>query len=192
MPRRRPRECVTSCHEDRGATSRTGDKPVVGGPVAGRSARLGTALARMTAMPSILVVDDCQPIADILARYLRLEGHDVSIANEGAAARALVARRTPDCIFLDLMMPVMTGVELLHELKRDPATAAIPIVVVSARIGAGLTHVFSQHEANHSIGKPFTRRHVQDAIAAVLPRAPRVAPGAASRPAARGPFTYSI
>ncbi len=150
-------------------------------------------LLTMTDMASILVVDDCQPVAGILARYLRIEGHNVSVAHDGASARAFVARSTPDCIFLDLMMPVMTGVELLHELRRDPATAAIPIVLVSARIGAGLTHVFSRCEANHSIGKPFTRGQVLEAVAAVFPHtASRVARGAGWRPAARTPLTYSI
>ncbi len=147
----------------------------------------------MHAMASILVVDDCQPIAGILARYLRVEGHDVSIAHEGASARALLVRKQPDCIFLDLMMPVMTGVELLHELKRDPATVGIPIVLVSARIGEGLTHVSSEYEANYSVGKPFTRRQVLEAVAAVLPHAAAcVAPRAGARSAARGPLTDSI
>ncbi len=125
--------------------------------------RVGTALAHDARMASILVVDDCPPIAGILARYLRVEGHDVSIAHEGASARALLVRKQPDCIFLDLMMPVMTGVELLHELKRDPATVGIPIVLVSARVAAVLPH----------------------AAACVAPRA-------GARSAARGPLTDSI
>jgi len=104
-----------------------------------------------------------------------------------------VERAKPDCIFLDLMMPEMTGVELLHELKRDPGTAEIPIVLVSAHIGSGVTHVFSEHEANYSVGKPFTREQVLAAVAAVLPHAARrAAPRPVVRAATRDPFMYSI
>jgi len=150
-------------------------------------------LLTTTVMPSILVVDDCQPIAGILARYLRAEGHAVTVAHDGAAARALLERAKPDCIFLDLMMPEMTGVELLHELKRDPGTAEIPIVVVSAHIGSGVTHVFSEYEANYSVGKPFTREQVLDAVADVLPHAARrAAPRPVVRAATRDSFMHSI
>lgn len=135
-------------------------------------------------MSSILVVDDCPPVASIVERHLRAAGHEVAIAHDGAAARALIARAVPDCIFLDLMMPVMTGVELAHELKRDPATAAIPIVLLSARVGEGRTHVLSEHDASYSVGKPFTRRQILDALDAVLPRT-----GVA--PAARGGGTQA-
>ena len=144
-------------------------------------------------MSSILVVEDCRDIAIILGRHLRDAGHDVTLAGDGAEALAMVQRVTPDCIFLDLMMPVMTGVQLLHELKRDPATAAVPIVLVSARVGEGRTHIFSEYDADYSLGKPFTRRQILDALATVLPhtttRLPRFA---GSRAAARDALSYSI
>jgi CheY-like chemotaxis protein len=62
----------------------------------------------------------------------------------------------------------MTGAELLHRLKQDPATAEIPIVLVSSRIGEGRTHVFSERDADYCVGKPFTREQVLDAVAAAL------------------------
>lgn len=93
----------------------------------------------------------------------------MAIARDGAEALKSVSRWVPDCILLDLMMPVMTGIELMHVLREDPATARIPVVLVSARIGEGRTHVFTEGEANYCVGKPFTRRQVLDAIGAVLP-----------------------
>ena len=83
-------------------------------------------------MPSILVVEDSLPIALILERHLRGAGYHVTLAHDGAGALDQMARATPDCILLDLMMPVLTGIELLHQLRRDPAMASIPVVVVSA------------------------------------------------------------
>jgi CheY-like chemotaxis protein len=119
-------------------------------------------------MRSILVVEDCRDIAIILAHHLSGAGYKVTTVRDGAAALDSVARSVPDCILLDLMMPVMTGIELLHVLKRDPSTANIPVVLVSARIGEGRTHIFSEGDANYCVGKPFTRRQVLDAVGAVL------------------------
>src|SRR6266404_3812826 len=194
---RDPRRCRASAPRpvmSTGAQRRDRASAAVGGgTLAVHGPRAGTAFAHDGVMPSILVVDDCQPIAGILARHLRVEGHAVTVAHDGATARALVERAKPDCIFLDLMMPKMTGVELLHELKRDPGTAEIPIVLVSAHIGSGVTHVFSEHEANYSVGKPFTHEQVLAAVAAVLPHAARrAAPRPVVRAATRDPFIYSI
>jgi CheY-like chemotaxis protein len=126
----------------------------------------------MRLKPSVLVVDDCREVACILAGHLRGKGYHVMLAHDGAAALALLARKPVDCILLDLMMPVMTGMELLHELKRDPALAAIPVVLVSARVGEGRTHFIAERDADYSIGKPFTRREVLDAVQAALRTAP--------------------
>jgi CheY-like chemotaxis protein len=125
-------------------------------------------------MASLLIVEDCVAIAAILARHLTGAGYDVTIAHDGVAALDHVSRRAPDCILLDLMMPVMTGIELLHWLKEDPATATIPVVLVSARIGEGRTHVFAERDADHCVGKPFTRQQVLDAVRAVLNARPGV------------------
>jgi CheY-like chemotaxis protein len=125
-------------------------------------------LAPTGGMSSILVVDDSLPIALILERHLREAGHHVTLAHDGTDALKQMARGTPDCIFLDLMMPVMTGIELLHQLRRDPAMAKIPVVIVSARVGEGRAKVCSEGEADYSVGKPFTRRKVLSAVETVM------------------------
>ncbi len=83
--------------------------------------------------PDILVVDDEPDVARIIALNLEFEGYGVRIAHDGKAALEEVARRPPDCILLDIMMPVMDGWEVLRALKGDEATADIPVVVVTAR-----------------------------------------------------------
>lgn len=117
---------------------------------------------------TILVVDDCFDIAQILSRHLASAGHRVMIARDGKEALEMLAREIPDCVFLDLMMPGMTGVELMHHLRATPATADLPVVLVSARVGQGRTHVLSEGDANHCVPKPFTRRQVLSALRAVL------------------------
>jgi CheY-like chemotaxis protein len=143
---------------------------------------LGIVLALTGSMPSILIVDDCSPVALIMARYVREAGHQVSLAKDGAEALAVLARRPIDCILLDLMMPTMTGMELLHQLKQDPAMSNIPLVLVSASVGVFRSHVFAERDADFCVGKPFTRRQIVDAVRGALqrPNAPAVSPQAVS------------
>lgn len=81
----------------------------------------------------ILVVDD-DPDIQLLCRVnLEFEGYVVSSASDGAEALELVAERPPDAIVLDVMMPGMSGWELLDRLKSDEATASIPVVMLTAK-----------------------------------------------------------
>jgi CheY-like chemotaxis protein len=81
----------------------------------------------------VLVVEDDQDIREGLTHILRDEGFDVHVASNGLEALDLIRRRgSPDVIILDLLMPVMSGVELLAILRRTPSLASIPVVVMSA------------------------------------------------------------
>jgi CheY-like chemotaxis protein len=120
--------------------------------------------------PTILVVDDCADIARIIARYLETAAYRTVTAASGAEALALVQRATPDCIVLDLMMPGMSGAELLHNLRSDEATKDIPVILVSARVGYHGTHFRAQVDADYSVGKPFTRQQIVQAVRTVLAR----------------------
>ena len=90
--------------------------------------------ALQEAMPSssILVVDDNASNRDVLARRLTREGHAVVTAANGAAALELVERQDFDIILLDLIMPEMSGFEVLRRLKADERTSHIPVIVISA------------------------------------------------------------
>jgi class 3 adenylate cyclase/CheY-like chemotaxis protein len=80
----------------------------------------------------ILVVDDNPSIRDLLSRRLTHAGHQVTTASEGAAALALVAADPPDLVLLDIMMPGMSGFEVLCRLKADPETGKVPVIMISA------------------------------------------------------------
>jgi CheY-like chemotaxis protein len=128
------------------------------------AASAGIALALTVSMPSILIADDCAPVALIIARHVHEAGYQVSLAKDGAEALALLKRKPIDCILLDLMMPTMTGMELLHHIKQNPALSRIPVVLVSASVGVGRSHVFAERDADMCVGKPFTRRQILDAV----------------------------
>jgi adenylate cyclase len=80
----------------------------------------------------ILIVDDSAVHRDLLARRLERAGHDVSIAENGIEALGLTIANGFDLVLLDMMMPGMTGLEVLKRLQADPATRDIPVIMVSA------------------------------------------------------------
>jgi CheY-like chemotaxis protein len=92
----------------------------------------------MPRRPSVLVVDDDEAIRDVVAEVLRDEGYEVVCAENGVQAmRELHKENHPDLVLLDLMMPVMSGWEVLEELQSDDQLSRIPVVVVSAMHAPG-------------------------------------------------------
>jgi two-component system alkaline phosphatase synthesis response regulator PhoP len=83
----------------------------------------------------VLVVDDEDDIRELCRVNLEFEGFEVVDAANGTTALELAGRARPDVVFLDLMMPAMDGWEVLRRLKDDDATAAIPVVLLTARTG---------------------------------------------------------
>jgi CheY-like chemotaxis protein len=81
----------------------------------------------------VLVVEDDAELRESLCAYLREEGFDTDGAADGAEALARAHINRPDAIVLDLMMPVMDGLQLMEALSDDPDLAEIPIFVVSGR-----------------------------------------------------------
>ena len=83
-----------------------------------------------------LVVDDSAVIRELIAVNLQLEGFEVTTAADGQAALDLALELAPDVITLDVMMPRMSGFDVVARLRDDPATAWIPIVMVTGRAQA--------------------------------------------------------
>jgi CheY-like chemotaxis protein len=84
-------------------------------------------------MTRILIVDDDPQTLDVLDFCLTLEGHDVLRAVNGEEALATARAENPELIVLDSMMPVMDGITAARQLREDPDTATIPIVMLTAR-----------------------------------------------------------
>lgn len=86
---------------------------------------------RVSVRATILVVEDDPEVSELLRLTLEHEGHRVLLANSGETALHLARTEQPDLISLDIRLPDLDGFEVLQLLKRDPATAAIPVVIVS-------------------------------------------------------------
>ncbi len=91
----------------------------------GHESAVGQAGAR------ILIVDDYQPSVGLLSRWLNRDGYEVLTADSGEAALASVAKHHPDLVLLDIDIPEPNGFAVCQRLKRNPATAGIPVIFVS-------------------------------------------------------------
>jgi len=83
-------------------------------------------------MPDVLVVDDEPEILKMVAKIMEARGHRVTLARDGQEALDAVVRDRPDVMILDLNLPKMDGFEVCKQLKTDPGTKAIPIVMLTA------------------------------------------------------------
>jgi DNA-binding response OmpR family regulator len=86
-----------------------------------------------TAQKTIIVVEDEPDTAEMFAEMMRLNGYQVIKSYGGEPAVSLIAREKPDAVVLDIMMPDLSGLEVLRILRNDPDLASIPVVVVSAK-----------------------------------------------------------
>ena len=83
-------------------------------------------------MARILLVEDNELNRDMLSRRLNRRGFEVLIAEDGERALALASEQMPDLVLMDMSLPVVDGWEATRRLKADPATAALPIIALTA------------------------------------------------------------
>jgi DNA-binding response OmpR family regulator len=118
-------------------------------------------------MPSVLIVDDEYGIAEMARELLKLAGYEVSTAVNGKLALAAVECARPDLILLDLMMPIMSGIEVIQRLKASDVHRDIPVIMMSA---AGLDAIDEEVRPLMAgfLLKPFTFRELLAAMQQVL------------------------
>jgi CheY-like chemotaxis protein len=120
-------------------------------------------------MARILVIEDEQPVRENLVRFLKLEGHQVSEAPDGAAGVAKASLELPDMILCDVMMPNMNGFEALAALQADPRMRHIPLVFLSASAEPERMAEAVGMGARGYITKPFSLADVKAAVQRHLP-----------------------
>ena len=82
---------------------------------------------------TIIIVEDEPETAEMFAEMLHLSGYRVLLSYGGAAAIALISKEKADAVVLDLMMPDLSGLEVLSYMRRDPRLVRVPVVIVSAK-----------------------------------------------------------
>ena len=119
---------------------------------------------------TILVVDDNLDSVAIMRGILETRGFDVATATSGAEALAFLETTTPDLVLLDIMMPVMSGIEVLQRIKQDPALGALPVILVTAKTQDEDLLSGYQYGADYYITKPFSGPELMQKVTNVLAR----------------------
>ena len=127
----------------------------------------------MRAVTRIFVVEDDRDIAELVAHYLDKAGWQAQMFGSGADALAAARQAPPDVVILDLMLPGMDGLAVCRALRADPATAAIPIIMVTARAEETDRIVGLELGADDYVGKPFSPNELVARVRALLRRTQR-------------------
>ena len=130
-------------------------------------------------MPKILVVEDDRDISDLIAHYLRGAGHHVEQLGHGGEAARRVHELSPDLVVLDVMLPGLDGLMVCQALRSDPATAAIPIIMLTARGEESDRVTGLELGADDYVTKPFSPKELVARVTALLRRTTRSAPAPA-------------
>jgi len=118
----------------------------------------------------ILVVDDDPDIRALARRALTQDGHIVNEASSGKEALALIEAEAPNLLVLDLLMPEQGGLEVLGILRSMPATAALPVVLLTAMDDEASTRAGFELGATDYVTKPFTIPQLAARVRACLTR----------------------
>jgi signal transduction histidine kinase len=132
--------------------------------VADAAAPIGEAAAADAALPTVLVVEDSPDLQLLIHRVLG-PSYNLLTASDGRAGLAAARKHHPDLIITDVMMPVMSGSELLSELRGDNALATVPVLVLSARADDVGRLDLIRRGANDYLIKPFQIEELQTRVA---------------------------
>ena len=120
--------------------------------------------------PVVLVADDAGDILMLASLVLERAGYEVLQASDGEQALALARAHTPDVIVLDVMMPKLTGHDVVRELRADEATTRVPIILLTARVQDADIALGFEAGADAYVTKPFRPRELQAEVRALLER----------------------
>ena len=119
-------------------------------------------------MATILVVDDEEPVRQLVSLVLNEQGHRTLRAINGAQALEMIGNERPDLVLSDVMMPVLSGAELCRQLKADADTRSIPVILMSSA-GALPTNGAG---SDAFLDKPFSLEDLESLVRRWLPRQP--------------------
>ncbi len=126
--------------------------------------------------PNILVVEDEPPLVEVLRYNLEKEGYLVNVAENGAQALSKVHESPPDLVILDWMLPELSGIEVCRQLREDPDSREVPVIMLTAR-GEEADRVKGLASgADDYVVKPFSPAELLARVRAVLRRSTSSAP----------------
>ncbi|GAA4112723.1 hypothetical protein GCM10022215_09310 [Nocardioides fonticola] len=122
-------------------------------------------------MARILIADDDLDIRELVEFKLASLGHDVTVVSDGRAALAACREQRPDLAVLDVMMPGLTGLAAVAEIRADPELAGLPVILLTARAQEDDVATGLEAGADEYVTKPFSPRELAARVEALLARA---------------------
>lgn len=119
-------------------------------------------------MRTVLIADDDPDILALVTFKVKQAGYTLITATDGAAALAAARETPPDLAVLDVSMPRMSGLEVCRELRADPATKKVPVLLLTARAQEADIEAGFDVGANDYVVKPFSPRDLVARIIAIL------------------------
>jgi len=132
----------------------------------------------MSAMTTVLVVDDEPIVREVVVRYLRREGYTTLEADDGNQARTMLERNSPDLVVLDVMLPGTDGLELCRWIR---SRSELPVILLTARGEEADRIVGLELGADDYVTKPFSPRELAARVRTVLRRSAQSAPDLGER-----------
>jgi chemosensory pili system protein ChpA (sensor histidine kinase/response regulator) len=120
------------------------------------------------AAPVVMVVDDSLTVRKITSRLLEREGYQVLTAKDGLDALAQMAEALPDVMLVDIEMPRMDGFDLARNLRGDPRTRSMPIIMISSRTAEKHRNQAAELGVNIFLGKPYPEAELLQHIAGYI------------------------
>ena len=146
----------------------------------------------MTQQKTILVADDESHILHVVSLKLRNAGYRVVTAHDGQEALDAAMQERPDLIITDYHMPQLSGLELCQRLRQDPATRAMPAIMLTARGYHLEPQDTEQSGILRMLSKPFSPRQLLATVNEVLETTGRADARADARAEARGPSRMTL
>lgn len=116
----------------------------------------------------ILIVEDESDLRELLAWSLAQAGFEVAAAEDGEIALRNARAARPDLVLLDLMLPKLDGLNVCRRLRSEPATADVPVIIVTASDAPDSPEMSNRCGATDYIPKPFSIRNLKQRIEAAL------------------------
>ncbi len=116
----------------------------------------------------VLIAEDERNIAESLRFLLTRAGHEVSLALDGAEALVMVRRMQPDALVLDLMLPKVSGFDILKQLRAEEETRTLPILMLTAKGQANDRQTAQDLGVDAFVTKPFANDEVVAAVERLL------------------------
>jgi len=124
---------------------------------------------------TILVVDDSRTVLNVIGRRLSHQGYMVALADHGQEALDMVAARGFDLVLLDMLMPGMSGLDVLNEIRAAPDTADLPVIMITGRSDPQAIIEALNAGADDHLAKPFDFAVLSARMERVLQRGRRIA-----------------